>query len=162
MYEADWNPVNASQYVPAYRPGARLPHVWINGPVVAADCPKVDLSYLEGELSPTVRDERKYSTLDLVHREAITIICGDAHITPAEELVRSLKARRVVSRVASHPRDFVFSAEEAGAAWLRGLNIAAGNLVIVRPDQHIQISIKPGTGVSDAVFEILKGVGITT
>ncbi len=99
------NPVR--DFVPALRSGARLPHAWI-----------------------TRRGERA-STLDLVARDRLTLICGHEGSAAWERAAATVSGVPVTCVVEG--RDFQRTVGEEG---LLG-EIGAAGAVLVRPDQHV-------------------------
>jgi hypothetical protein len=139
-------PSTASLFTPSYRPGARLPHAWLSLshlPACAATLPPIDTSYVAEMSAEDVR-LRQYSTLDLCASDAFTLL---VHAVSATQwrgnlmLARKLLAMSVQKIVKINllvmGEDFNLMPGARAEEWARGLQLANGAAILVRPDQHI-------------------------
>lgn len=160
VYEPHWSPANATDFVPAYRIGARLPHAWIrtlNGSQVAKRLPPIDLIYLAGDLSEELISTWRYSTLDLVPMDRFILICDSTShwaksYTQIEELRR---ATGIPMAMAVYGKSFEILEQKAAAAWRDGFGLDQGVAVIVRPDQHVALVVQKEMTILE-VFEQLQ------
>jgi 2,4-dichlorophenol 6-monooxygenase len=123
--------IDVSDYRPSSEPGARLPHAFIE------------------------RDGCEASTLDLVDRERMTLLCGPQAEAWADA------GRRAGLRVLVEGRDF---SDKAGA-WGAVRGIADDGAILLRPDGHVGwralrgADAAAGAALTQALGEILDSAG---
>ncbi len=107
------NPVR--EFVPSSRPGARLPHAWVE--------------------RRTERGSERLSTLDLVMPGRFTLVTAspDARWAEAVDAVSEGSSANVPISLVVIGRDFV----DADAHWQRVGGIDGTGALLVRPDQHV-------------------------
>ena len=125
VYGSKAIPPSASDYVPRFEKGARLPHAWIVRTQVVEQSP-VDVSYIDEFSAQDIRD-RRYSTLDLCPADTFTLItCA------SEEVHTSSQPKFQIQML---DRDFQMSF--ANDDWPKRAGLTAGGGLLIRPDQHI-------------------------
>jgi FAD binding domain len=139
-------PASASLYIPAYRPGARLPHAWITNKSAhpnLARLPPIDCSYVT-ELTAADRAAKEYSTLDLCPYDAFTLIIDSSSDARWTEIAHGVTAKlpkaastSLKVNVIALGKDFELVPGARAEEWIRGLQLDCGSAVLVRPDQHI-------------------------
>ncbi|RVX67828.1 hypothetical protein B0A52_07756 [Exophiala mesophila] len=142
VYGSKTIPPHASKYEAKFVVGARLPHTWIKFNEDTMLRP-VDTSYIE-EFSPEERSSRRYSTLDLCDPVKFTII-GDFEVS-------GCKTYR-------HGVDFE-ALGLPGNKWLHKSGLSAGGGLLLRPDQHILMLIRPGDTVQDIQSTLNDHLGV--
>lgn len=162
VYEPGWNPKNATDFIPAYRTGARVPHAWIKPRAGSlAHLPEVDLSFLRDDLEATKIARWKYSTLDLVAADSFTLLFDRSSqwAGKVDGLLADLNRSRIPVRTVQHGSDFDIVEEQQRHDWLDGFNLLGGNLVVVRPDQHIAFLAGPAESAEDVAQQIRETMG---
>jgi hypothetical protein len=156
-------------YTPRYVAGARLPHAWaypLNSEAVLGVKP-VDLSYVD-ELPIDDVQQRRYSTLDLCCFDSFTLLLGSGLTAQSrgrqvKDLLRiSAKGKAVPPlRVLQYGVDFTVRSGERADEFLDkfGLNDEVGGGVLVRPDQHILLTLAEKTSVNEIVNAIMQHLG---
>ncbi|KAF4333206.1 3-propionate hydroxylase [Fusarium beomiforme] len=131
-------PAHASHFKPSFRPGARLPHVWLRGslPSSVPQLKSVNLSYAKEFSAEDIR-ARQYTSLDLCAPDAWTILL------PSSED----KLHAAVSTIARNHEHIKFNTLKlgndfdvaSGSAfnWLGESGLTQGRALLIRPDQHI-------------------------
>jgi hypothetical protein len=149
VYGSTEIPPNASNYVPKYIPGARLPHAWITlrDSIDIDRPPAVDLSYVS-ELSSDEIALRRYTTLDLCAPDSFTFLISSSPWHLWEKRIQQVKFHYAHSG----PKIAVYA---LGADFDLVPGTRGGGL-LVRPDQHIQMRLEVGTSVED-ILSSLKG-----
>lgn len=143
-------PPNASDYIPKYCIGARLPHAWITTkrPEAVEHLPPVNLAYVK-ELSETDVRARQYSTLDLCAGTAFSFILHSkdaAAWQPLIEQIRSLfNGTGPLLNIRWLEDDFDVMPSPRSDAWVESAGLNAGGGLLVRPDQHILLPLRGDT-----------------
>jgi hypothetical protein len=157
-------PPNASDYIPKYCAGARLPHTWITvkNPEAVEYLPEVNVRYIK-ELSDAEVRARTYSTLDLCAASAFTFIVNaeDADVwQPRIEQVRSFfKGTRLTLNTRCLGDDFDVLKSSRSHAWVEGAGLDAGSGLLVRPDQHILMPLRAETTSEDILQAFRAHIG---
>jgi 2,4-dichlorophenol 6-monooxygenase len=123
------------RYEPTTRPGARLPHAWLE------------------------RDGERVSTHLLVRRDAFTLFCdraAPAWLTAVEQTARSLSID-----IACIPIGAEGGWRDTEARWARLREMGPGDAVLVRPDGHVawrceSAAENPATALEAALRAILR------
>ena len=162
VYGSSEIPPNASNYVPKYIPGARLPHAWITfGDSTAIDRPPpVDVSYVS-ELSSEAVAQRRFTTLDLCAPDCFTFIIGSLELW-AERIqqVKSHYARwgpRIVAYALG--TDFDLVSGPRGINWIEGAGLKDDGGLLVRPDQHVQMRLDARTSAEEVLSSLKSHLG---
>lgn len=144
VYEPHWDPPNATDFVPAYRPGARLPHAWIrtlNGYKMSNHLPPVDLSFLQGDLPQEKIQSWQFSTLDLISPRSFCLIySADSPWTETKISARASQNQMAIATELEEAvlgKDFDILDTKAKMEWVQGFGLDQGKAVLVRPDQHV-------------------------
>lgn len=158
-------PEHASHFTAQYIPGARLPHAWVRildpSSTIRRRLPALDVSYVH-ELSPSEIAARRYSTLDLCEPDAFTFLLpGDVQtngedgrrlsevVTPALQHFSSSSLRIHMRRL---QEDFTLDEDDPhSAAWLERSGFKSGGGLLVRPDQHILLSLRAETEATEII-----------
>lgn len=155
-------PPNASVYEPACVPGARLPHTWIKvlSPTLV-ELPPIDSSYVS-ELSKDELQAKQFSTLDLCPFDSFTLIADqtlalhwEACFHELQQLLQDSVAPLKI-RLAIEGQDFEVQPGVHGQDWIGLMGLRDGQVVLVRPDQHILASFGRELGAPELVG-ILSG-----
>ncbi|CAG7952011.1 unnamed protein product [Penicillium salamii] len=153
-------PENASLYEPVCVPGARLPHAWIKLAVPEkVQLPKIDSSYVGGEAQKAA--EMTYSTLDLCRFDAFTVLVYETFSSQIQSAVQEA-LKQVPSSVASSLSLLVvtqgvdFALQPGQDKWDNVVSLKQGQVVLVRPDQHILAVLDQNVSAAHIV-EALRG-----
>ncbi|KIX02969.1 uncharacterized protein Z518_06519 [Rhinocladiella mackenziei CBS 650.93] len=141
VYGSEAIPPHASKYTPKFEVGARLPHTWIRPTKTTLSA--VDVSYVD-ELSPDEVKARQYSTLDLCELDKFTLI-GDLDV-PGVKTCRLHQDFEVIG--------------QAGQEWLTAAGLKDGGGLLIRPDQHILMVIRPDTTVESVQRVLNQHLGV--
>ena len=162
VYGSSEIPPNASNYVPRYIPGARLPHAWITFPesVIIDRPPPVDVSYVS-ELSLDEVTQRQFTTLDLCAPDCFTFIVNSLEIW--RERIQQVRTHYAQSgpkiAVYALSTDFDLVPGTRGQAWVEGAGLIGGGGLLVRPDQHIQMRLEAGTSGEEILASLKSHLG---
>ncbi|KAK8846505.1 hypothetical protein IAR55_005591 [Kwoniella newhampshirensis] len=144
-----YNAERTTEYIPAYRRGARLVHAWINAKntSVLPSLPPVDFAYLGNDMSDEQKEKRQYSLLDLIPPDSYVVLCGPNQ-RKYVELCELLQRSSIPARLVVCGKDFTFTDEVPD-----GYGLSKGNAVLIRPDQHVELVIE-----NETVEEIVKHI----
>ncbi|KAJ5570413.1 uncharacterized protein N7459_009843 [Penicillium hispanicum] len=153
-------PQNVSHFSPSCVPGARLPHAWIHVSPEMLQLPAIDSSYVQ-ELSEELISQKQFSTLDLCRFDTFTLIVDEDHAShfrlTIEEMFTCLPehvAKILPLRIVVHGTDFVLQPGSENQRWVHLINLKK-QAILIRPDQHIQISFSCNAG-PEIVLQSLK------
>jgi len=121
------NPVR--DFLPSLRSGARLPHAWVT------------------------HENRRVSILDLVARDALTLISGAPNETWIREVVSDSPMR---VRTLVEGRDFI----DTERHWASVREVGSEGIVLVRPDQHV--AWYAATATSEAATALSNAISAVT
>ena len=165
VYGSSEIPPNASNYVPKYIAGARLPHAWItfrNSTSSSPDRPPaVDVSYVS-ELSSSEIAQRQFTTLDLCAPDSFTFIVASSESW--QERIQHVKSHyaqsgpRITVYTLGADFDLVIPGPR-GKAWIDGAGLNDGGGLLVRPDQHIQMRLESGTSAEEILASLQGHLG---
>jgi hypothetical protein len=162
VYEPNWCPKNATDYVPAFRPGARLVHQWIrfrNGFAGSVSPPpKVKLEYLRGDLPDDHIEAWTHSTLDLVPYNAYVLVHGNtAQADICARVAGRANSLGIPCAIAGVGRHFDFVDAKKGIDWCERYTLNNGSVVVVRPDQHVAGIAKSTANEATLIQMIIEG-----
>lgn len=148
-------------------PNARFPHAWIkwiNKEVLIPKSLPIDVSYVS-EFSPEDISLRQYSSLDLCSPGHFTFIASKASTVWTKQknlstLIESLKEFRIPLNVYVHGEDFEVADAAATSSWVDLLRLEDDGGVLVRPDQHVLMTVGKATTVKDVLYCIRQHLGI--
>lgn len=162
VYGDESIPDNASVYTPKFVPGARLPHAWmtISSEVLPNDLVPVDLSYVH-EFTADDRKRRQYSTLDLCAYDSFTLLLPSRKSSDRDFSVflERCQYRNISVNVFRMTDDFVTESKE----WTISSGLSGQGALLVRPDQHILLSVDATTTDDEcwmALISFLGGKGL--
>jgi hypothetical protein len=162
VYEQDHKIVNPAEFVPAYRPGARLSHAWIRTlrpEILPSRINPVDLSYLGNDMAPYSHRDWKYSTLDLVPIDSFVLFHSSSGVDQAQSAEKSLIEKGVAVRRLEVGADFDFTQVDediiAGKKWVESYGLDQGNVLLVRPDQHVVAICRSADDLGATVSKVL-------
>ncbi|KAL4807431.1 FAD binding domain-containing protein [Aspergillus unguis] len=135
-------PENASVYKPVCVPGARLPHAWIKllDPSLT-NLPTIDCSYISN-LGHEEVATMQYSTLDLCRYDSFTILVN-AQFAPTIQSAAKTALEKFQTRGKPGPalqirvQGVDFDVQPGQERWNEVVRLREGQVVLVRPDQHI-------------------------
>jgi len=162
VYEENHQVVNPAEFIPAYRAGARLSHAWIRSlrsDALPSRVKPVDLSYLGEDMQPYAHRQWQYSTLDIVPVDAFALF----HSTAGTDRARSVQDALVRNGVAvrrlevGQAFDFTDVGEDAtaGKRWVESYGLHEGNVLLIRPDQHVAAVHHANGDENDVVRKVL-------
>jgi hypothetical protein len=148
-------PDNASVYEPVCLPGARLPHAWIKlADPEKVQLPAIDSSYVGGESQKVL--EMTYSTLDLCRFDAFTVLVNENSSSQIESVVQNALKQVPASAVSFLSLQVVvqgvdFSLQPGQDKWDDVVSLKQGQVVLVRPDQHILAVLDRNVSAADII-----------
>lgn len=150
-------PENASVFNAVVIPGARLPHAWLamNIPSSLTLPSPIDSSYVT-ELSREQNERMRFSTLDLIHIEAFTLIVSyqDSMIWSTRlEKVKKLLPYALKIQMVVYGVDFKIVQE--GCKWVELMKLHEGQATLIRPDQHI-LTVFNSAADHEEIFKALR------
>ncbi|KAF9766319.1 hypothetical protein IL306_001298 [Fusarium sp. DS 682] len=132
-------PSHASHFKPSFRPGARLPHAWLQEPLSALvpQLKPVSLAYVK-EFSAEEIKARQYSTLDLCAPDAWTVLlpANDNNLYGVISAITNSQ-RNIKFNSLTLGKDFDVVTVSAGWDWSSESGLTQGRALLIRPDQHI-------------------------
>ncbi|KAK0928300.1 hypothetical protein LTR29_017410 [Friedmanniomyces endolithicus] len=163
VYGSKELPPNASNYLPKFVPGARLPHGWIRFPSDKLTPPTnpSDLSFI-GEMSKDEVQARKYSTLDLCAFDGFTIIvgCRQSWLKRFRALTAAMKPTGLKLALHAADCDFDFVLPDGRLLFDIGVGLDTGSGLLLRPDQHILTILSPDISAEALKAELCEHLGL--
>ncbi|KIV80785.1 hypothetical protein PV11_08261 [Exophiala sideris] len=155
-------PKHASHFTPKYVAGARLAHAWIH-PLTPGACQGLaatDVSYIE-ELTVEEIQRKRFSTLDLCSRGAFTLITSkDTVWHHRYDRVSGACHPSLPLRLVVESQDFDFLDVVTRTKWCHGFGLHKDGAVLVRPDQHVLVVLRPDHTIEHVVYVLYDFLGI--
>ncbi|KAK1673122.1 FAD binding domain-containing protein [Colletotrichum godetiae] len=159
-------PANASDFIPKFMVGARLPHAWIkftgsNDSYELLQQP-IDTSYVK-ELSYERIEAQRFSTLDLAKAGTFALIAPyRAGWSQRFEHCREILGTGLASRLQlwGADSDFSFSYDNHRRLFEAQGGFSQGRAVLVRPDQHILGCLGSDASAEDIISLIASHLDI--
>lgn len=132
-------PGHASHFTPSFRPGARLPHAWLQGslPASVPQLKPINLEYIK-EFSAEQIKARQYSTLDLCAPDAWTVLLPVNDNTLNKAIPAMVTNHgNIKFNTLTLGKDFDVARVSASQDWLNQSGLTQGRALLIRPDQHI-------------------------
>ncbi|KAM0321497.1 hypothetical protein ACHAPQ_009393 [Fusarium lateritium] len=155
-------PAHASNFEPSFRPGARLPHAWLQGslPASVPQLKPVNLEYIK-EFTSDETKSRRFSTLDLCAPDAWTVLLPANNDTLNKDVFSAIANDGAIKvNTLQLGNDFDVAKGSARLDWVSESGLSKGRALLIRPDQHIFGSFGTEIEAKDLVQQMRDFLGM--